>query len=243
MTGWLQRSIQYTAASRFHHWRLGILDRPLSLMMTKSKSSLRAKRSNPCRNTRSKSGLLRRFAPLRKRFAFVAGNDVANPKHTSAFPRRESPELCLYASPKEGVALPSEGSGATPRGERGMPGARCTRSRACRIDSTRVSHHGRTGITRHSRTRWCYSLFRALLGDRALLSPSPVKSACRARQGRHRSFTNLTPASGRQDHTTSPSARLRSRQQRNSRPSHPDPTFVTIAKRPFVWAGMARICR
>src|SRR5450755_4784316 len=26
-----------------------------------------------------------------------------------------------------------------------MPGARCTRSRACRIVSTRVSHHGRTG--------------------------------------------------------------------------------------------------
>jgi hypothetical protein len=32
----------------------------------------------------------------------------------------------------------------------------------------------------------------------------------------------------------------RSRQQRHPRPSHPDPTFVTIAKRPFVWAGMAR---
>jgi hypothetical protein len=121
-----------------------------------------------------------------------------------------------------------------PKGERGMPGARCTRSRACRIGSTRVSHHGRTGITRHSRTRWCYSLFRALLGDRALLSPSPVKSACRARQGRHRSFTNLTPASGRQDHTTSPSASWHARQSRHPRPSHPDPTFVTIAKRPFV---------
>ena len=26
-----------------------------------------------------------------------------------------------------------------------MPGARCTRSRACRVVSTRVSHHGRTG--------------------------------------------------------------------------------------------------
>ena len=54
------------------------------------------------------------------------------------------------------------------------------------------------------------------------------------------SFTDLTPASGRQDHTTSPSARLRSRQSRNSRPSHPSPTFVTIAKRPSVWAGTAR---
>src|SRR5882757_10672983 len=32
----------------------------------------------------------------------------------------------------------------------GMPGARCARSRACRVESTRVSHHGHTGITRHS---------------------------------------------------------------------------------------------
>ena len=30
----LQRSIQYAAAFRFHHWRLGILDRPLSRAMT-----------------------------------------------------------------------------------------------------------------------------------------------------------------------------------------------------------------
>jgi hypothetical protein len=30
------------------------------------------------------------------------------------------------------------------------------------------------------------------------------------------------------------------RQKRCPRPPHPCPTFVTIAKRPFVWAGMAR---
>ena len=29
-----KRSIQYAAASRFHHWHLGILDRPLSRAMT-----------------------------------------------------------------------------------------------------------------------------------------------------------------------------------------------------------------
>src|ERR1700730_13894131 len=40
-----------------------------------------------------------------------------------------------------------------------------------------------------------YGLFRALPGDRAFLSPS---SALR--------LADLTPASGRQDHTTSPSA-------------------------------------
>jgi hypothetical protein len=53
-------------------------------------------------------------------------------------------------------------------------------------------------------------------------------------------IADLTPASGRQDHTTSPSASRRARQSRHPRPSHPDLTFVTIAKRPFVWAGMAR---
>jgi hypothetical protein len=47
-------------------------------------------------------------------------------------------------------------------------------------------------------------------------------------------IANLTPASGRQDHTTSPSADERSRQQRHPRPSHPNLTFVTIAKRPSV---------
>src|ERR1700679_2146196 len=53
-------------------------------------------------------------------------------------------------------------------------------------------------------------------------------------------IANLTPASGRQDHTTSPSASWHARQSSQPRPSHPCPTFVTIAKRPFVWAGMAR---
>src|SRR6266568_6731934 len=40
-----------------------------------------------------------------------------------------------------------------------------------------------------------YGLFRALPGDRAFLPPSPAGLTA-----------NLTPASGRQDHTSSPSA-------------------------------------
>ena len=31
-----------------------------------------------------------------------------------------------------------------------MPGARCARSRTCRVVNTCVSHHGHTGNTRHS---------------------------------------------------------------------------------------------
>jgi hypothetical protein len=63
---------------------------------------------------------------------------------------------------------------------------------------------------------------RALPGDRAFLPPSPAKKAS----------ANLTPASGRQDHTTSPSAGWHVRQRTASVHRIPRPTFVTIAKRP-----------
>jgi hypothetical protein len=59
-------------------------------------------------------------------------------KYAFAFSRRESPELCMNLPPHGG-------RGRYPKGERGMPGARCTRSRACNVVSTRVSHHGCTG--------------------------------------------------------------------------------------------------
>src|SRR3981081_1983840 len=49
-------------------------------------------------------------------------------------------------------------------------------------------------------------LFRALPGDRALLPPSPRGLAHRDPVGPETSPQDLTPASGRQDHTTSPSA-------------------------------------
>ena len=69
---------------------------------------------------------------------------------------------------------------------------------ASRVEkNTRVSHHGHAGNTRHSPRNGFNSLFRALPGDRACLPPSPPRSLL---------LENLTPASGRQDHTTSPSA-------------------------------------
>ena len=60
-----------------------------------------------------------------------------------------------------------------------------------------------------------------------------------------RIVANLTPASGRQDHTASPSARPRSSASDNeccnvSRPLLPASTFVTIAKRPFYTRRDAR---
>src|SRR5579859_3390988 len=50
---------------------------------------------------------------------------------------------------------------------------------------------------------------------------------------------SLAPASGRQDHTTSPSAHAPFVFRRNRVHRIPRPTFVTIAKRPSEWAGMA----
>ena len=60
-----------------------------------------------------------------------------------------------------------------------MPGAQCARSRACSVESTRVSHHGHTGNTRHSPRNGFNGFLRALPGDRALLPPSPAKVAFR----------------------------------------------------------------
>src|ERR1700716_1613026 len=72
-----------------------------------------------------------------------------------------------------------------------------------------------------------YSLFRALPGDRALLPPPPALLSA-----------NLTPASGCQDHTTSPSAStpfvIGASASTASRPA-----FVTIMIRPSEWDGTA----
>src|SRR6202045_4397771 len=91
-----------------------------------------------------------------------------------------------------------------------MPGVRCARSLACSVKNTRVSHHGHTGITRPSPRNGFNGFLRALPGDRAFLPPSPALLSA-----------NLTPASGRQDHTSSPSASTCPRQKHLLRPPHP----------------------
>jgi len=77
-----------------------------------------------------------------------------------------------------------------------MPGARRTHSLACEIKKAHEQvTTGTAGFTRHSPRNGFNSLFRALPGDRACLPPSLANKSA-----------NLTPASGRQDHTASPSA-------------------------------------
>src|ERR1700751_3242576 len=106
-------------------------------------------------------------------------------RYVLAISRRVAPELCMKPSPLRA---------------RGMPGARCTRSLVCSVlVAHECSHHGRTGTPGIPARNGFNGFLRTLPGDRAFLSPSPARLAPR----------NLTPASGRQDHTTSPSAGLR----------------------------------
>ncbi|MBU6461550.1 MAG: NAD(P)/FAD-dependent oxidoreductase [Bradyrhizobium sp.] len=113
-----------------------------------------------------------------------------------------------------------------------VPGARCTRSRACSVESTRVSHHRSTGIIRHFLRNGFNGFLRALRGDRAFLSPFAAQKIPR----------DLTPASGRPDHTTSPSAsaslvRAQSARRRCRVHRIPHPTFATIMTRPSLGYG------
>jgi hypothetical protein len=76
-----------------------------------------------------------------------------------------------------------------------MPGAQCARSLVCKKNKhtsvvTTVTPE-QPGIPR----AMVYGLLRALPGDHACLTPSPA-----------RLHAGLTPALGRQNHTTSPSA-------------------------------------
>jgi len=111
----------------------------------------------------------------------------------------------------------------------GMPDAWCVRSRAWWVVNTRVSHHGHTGNIRHSPRNGFNGLFRALPGDRACLSPSPADHSA-----------NLTPASRRQDHTTSPSASAPFVKGASASTAS-RLTSVTIAKRPSSEAGQSWI--
>src|SRR5665213_4124285 len=93
-------------------------------------------------------------APLRKRFAFVAGNDVETwVRDLAARVARGLP--LFWRSPRN-------------KGRAGMPGARCTRGLVCRsYQGKRTRAYRSTEITRHPRTQWLYGLSRDLPGPSA----------------------------------------------------------------------------
>jgi hypothetical protein len=117
------------------------------------------------------------------------------------------------------------------RGEREIsrkPSRRESRVRAAPAVSCANMHKKRTRAYRFSGNtpafpaQWFYGLLRALPGERAFLPPSPPGSLLPR---------NLTPASGRQDHTTSPSASVPF-VNGTSASTASQPAFVTIATRP-----------
>ena len=79
-----------------------------------------------------------------------------------------------------------------------MPGARRTRSRACSVESTRVSHHRYTAST---------GIPCAMVLTGSFVLSLVIGLCCHHRRPRCRSIVaHLTSASKCQDHTTSPSA-------------------------------------
>ena len=140
-----------------------------------------------------------------------------------------------------------------------MPGARCTRSLVCaRVVSMHTSIHSEppetTGIPARNGFN---SLFRALPGDRAFLSPSSADQCSSGPVGptRLRELDAGVEASGPHDFTVrSTVVRLRAVDRSRAvkpalrshhtptlpRPPHPAPTFVTMANAPL-WAGTARV--
>jgi hypothetical protein len=93
----------------------------------------------------------------------------------------------------------------------GNAGRRCARSRAWCVVNTRVSHHGHTGLNRHSPRNGFNGFLRALPGDRALLPPSSAVV---------RQLDTSVGAPGPHDFAV---REKRPRQQRRPRPPHPAP--------------------
>ena len=111
-----------------------------------------------------------------------------------------------------------------------MPGARCTRSLVCAMGSKYAHEYSQRVIGNHPTFphAMVYGLYRALPGDRL---------SCHRRYADR--SANLTPASGRQDHTSSPSAASNTRQARR-RVHRIPPRVRDVASRPSEWDGTGR---
>ena len=111
-----------------------------------------------------------------------------------------------------------------------MPGARCTRGLVCKVAQKCAHEH--TGERKHSDIPCAMAL--------RLITCSPRSSGlCCHRRPDKLLFTNLTPASRRQDHTTSPSAsRAFVKSASASTASHP--ALVTIGNAPRTGTGRDR---
>jgi len=149
-------------------------------------------------------------------------------KHNLAISRHVTPELCWKIQPS-----PNRGRRAIPRGTQGRPGARCTRGLACKWTKRRAHEHTGSAEAVRPSLRNGFTAYFVLSLATGFLSPSSLRSLL---------LKNLTPASGRQNHTTSPSASAPF-VKGTSASTASRSTSVTIAKRPSYGTGWRRISR
>jgi hypothetical protein len=172
----LLRGIQYAAASRLNHWRL---------WNTGSPGPGFAK-ALPCWRAEALAKAASR--------AMTTGGALTCPRHCerseaihSFFARRNGllrfarhDGLLHYSAninPRSrGVIRPSFERNLPPSGTRaqGRPGARCTRGLVCSCaQEVRTRAYRSSGEHPAFPAQWFYGLWRALLGERAFLPPSP----------------------------------------------------------------------
>jgi hypothetical protein len=165
-------------------------------------------------------------------------------KHTFTISRRDAPEVCTKAVPRN-------------EREQEMPGARCTRGLVCKV------HKGkRTRAYRYSRSipafpaQWLYGLCRALPGDEFVLSPSLADQGWSSSVELTSPPRNLAPATGVETtrfcrtlwRRSSCALVDRSRETRPATPLRADaaastaspPAFVTTRDRPSCRERMGR---
>src|SRR5207248_5542665 len=133
--------------------------------------------------------------------------------HATAFPRHEMPEFCFSRAPSKREGAGKAGCSASTRS--------LARKQKKRTSVVTTGSPKQSGLP----CAMVYGLFRALLGDRAFLPPSLRGN---------RSPPNLTPASGRQDHTALPSALGFARLAKAKASIASRPTFVTMANAPLL---------
>jgi hypothetical protein len=172
-----------------HHQRSGILDHPLSRMMT-------------------------------------AGCVVCSHSSNMHVSSRDAlaPELCMFLRLEKQRA-------------QGKPGARCTRSRACRVVSTRVSHHRFTG-TPGLPCAMVLTVYFALSLVTGLSCHHRSQETCK--QLASRELDASVGASGPHDFAV--------RAQRHSsfdsrRPSHPAPNVRDDRDTPLLWVRDSDRCK
>ena len=146
-------------------------------------------------------------------------------EYASAFSRRLSPELCqkLPALDKRGRRRPSrEGAGKT----------------GCALHPRSHVHVCAFAKSAHEHTGSAENIRPPLRnGVTTYIVLSPVSRACLPPSLCEIIPHNLTPASGRQDHTILPSASRAVRQKRIRVHRIPGPTFVTMANAPLCGPG------